>query len=182
MSLSATGIPVHGTATNTAFALHVPPGVPHCAPDRPVTGDVARDLVIHRFDAFQERLGEIGRGEVAARHQAAGFGNAEQGEIGHGEGPYSSARENLRRLGGPRPMRRNALHQLQQADNSPCAGVRCPQAVRVRPDNAAQRAELLQGWCLWRRHLGPPDAKAACKPHAAAAWLAPCISGPRTRE
>ena len=45
-------------------------------------GDEARDLVIDGCDAREESLGERRRGDLAARHQAAGLGDAERRQLG----------------------------------------------------------------------------------------------------
>ena len=70
--------------------LHV--GLPGCA-CAPIgrEGDVARDLVIDGCDAREESLGECRRGDLAARQQAAGLGDAERRQLGRGCA-YSSAR------------------------------------------------------------------------------------------
>jgi hypothetical protein len=83
MSLSATGMPCIGPRRTAALHLRVGLGVPP-AGQVGRDGDVARDLVIHGFDALQESVGERRRGDLATRQQAAGLGNAEQGEVGHG--------------------------------------------------------------------------------------------------
>ena len=53
---------------------------------RPVggEGDEARDLVIDGCDAGEESFGERRRGELAQRHPAPRFSNAERREVGHG--------------------------------------------------------------------------------------------------
>ncbi len=68
----------------------------------------------------EEGFGERRRGEFAARHQAAGLGDANvveiaSREVSHGMALLAGA-EDLRRLGGQAHCLGDALHQAEQAD------------------------------------------------------------------
>src|SRR6478672_10532219 len=85
--------------------------------------------------------------------------------------------EDLRRLGGPGPMGGDALHQLEQADIALVQMLDVLGGERKSGQLGAD-AELLERWCLRRRHCSLPMPKhmqATCR----VAWLGPCISRSR---
>ncbi len=135
-----------------------------------VTSDVAREVAIDGGNARQERFGERGRGEFAARHQAAGLGDAERREIARRdrswEGPIRR-RGRLAAVRGPGPALGHCAPSGRAGRHSPCAGGRYLPRSELRPVSAARARNLIERWRLGRRCHEILRMSRACNRHAA---------------